>query len=310
MVQSEGMKSSPEHIPVLLDQVVELLNPQNGERYFDGTAGLGGHAQAIADKVGESGQLILVDRDIQSVARLREHFGDRAEVIHSDYVSTAQSLQEQGRGVDMVLLDLGVSSPQLDQPERGFSFQSDGPLDMRMNQDEGPTAADVVNTTSESELADIIYRYGEERHSRRIAREIVRHRPFTRTTQLAELLVRLLGRGGEIHPATRTFQALRIYLNAELEQLEQALPTLLEILEPNGRLAVISFHSLEDRIVKEFFNRESRDCICPHQQPICTCDHRASLIKLTKKPILGTQDAINPRARSAKLRAAAKLKQK
>jgi 16S rRNA (cytosine1402-N4)-methyltransferase len=305
------MKPDSAHIPVLRDQVVELLQPQVGQTYFDGTAGYGGHAQSIADAIGPTGQLILVDRDDQAVMQLRQVFGEQAQVIHSDYLSAATAFKEQGRQLDMVLLDLGVSSPQLDQPERGFSFREPGPLDMRMNQHDGSTAAEVVNTMPEAELADVIYDFGEERHSRRIAREIVRHRPFETTAQLANLLIRTLGRKpGEIHPATRTFQALRIYVNAELEQLEQALPILVDRLNPEGRIAVISFHSLEDRIVKAFFNRESRDCICPPAQPICTCDHVASLAKLTKKPILGTHDAFNPRARSAKLRAAAKLKQK
>lgn len=209
--------------------------------------------------------------------------------------------------VDMILLDLGVSSPQLDTGERGFSFRSDGPLDMRMDRSTGRTAADIVNETSEGELADMIYQYGEDRKSRRIARAIVAHRPFTTTAQLADVVAGAIGHSEDIHPATRTFQALRILVNDELGQLQTALPTLVDILKPDGRIAVISFHSLEDRIVKEFFRTESRDCICPPEQPICTCDHVASLKLLTTKPIPGTNDAFNPRARSAKLRAAAKL---
>ena len=181
---------------------------------------------------------------------------------------------------------------------------------MRMDQTQEETAADVVNKTREDELANIIYRYGEERKSRRVAKAIVENRPFETTKQLAEVVAKAVGYGGDIHPATRTFQAIRIYLNQELDQLERALPSIVEILNPGGRLAVISFHSLEDRIVKEFFNMESRDCICPPEQPVCNCNHKATLKRITKKPISGQEDAFNPRARSAKLRAAVKLNKK
>jgi 16S rRNA (cytosine1402-N4)-methyltransferase len=304
------MTENQPHIPVLLEQVVELLQPQPGETYFDGTAGFGGHAAAIALRIAPDGQLILVDRDQQAVDSLSARFGDSATIMQLDYLAAARQLQADGKQVDMVLLDVGVSSPQLDTPERGFSFRNDGPLDMRMDQSAPRTAADVVNTTREQELADIIYRYGEERRSRRIAKQIVANRPLQTTKQLADLVAKTIGRSGDIHPATRTFQALRIYVNSELDQLAEALPLLVDILKPNGRIAVISFHSLEDRIVKEFFNRESKDCICPPEQPICTCNHIASLQKLTKKAISGSVDTYNPRARSAKLRAAVKLKQK
>jgi 16S rRNA (cytosine1402-N4)-methyltransferase len=306
------MMTQPDnHIPVLKDQVVSLLSPTAGDIYFDGTAGFGGHAGAIAPLVGDDGHLILVDRDRQATEHLRKLFGQRAEIIRRDYATAAAELREDGRLVDMVLLDLGVSSPQLDNPERGFSFQSEGPLDMRMDQSAPLTAADVINRMPQAELADIIYRYGEERHSRRIARALIQHRPFTTTKQVADLIIGTVGwRKGDIHPATRTFQALRIYVNAELEQLETALPDLVALLKPGGRIAVISFHSLEDRIVKEFFNRESKDCICPPEQPVCTCNHVASLTKLTKKAITGSDDTFNPRARSAKLRAAVKIKTK
>jgi len=288
-------------------EVLRLLNPQPGETYFDGTAGYGGHAAAIIEKIGPSGQAILVDRDADAVKHLRERFEERVEIVHDDYAGAANQLQEQGRMVDMVLLDLGVSSPQLDTPERGFSFREEGPLDMRMNRSAGHTAADIVNTMGERELADLIYRYGEDRKSRRIARAIVQHRPPITTAQLADVVAAAVRHSEDIHPATRTFQALRIEVNNELGQLQTALPTLVALLKPGGRIAVISFHSLEDRIVKEFFRRESRDCTCPPEQPICTCDHVATLKVLTTKPIPGTQDAINPRARSAKLRAASKL---
>lgn len=307
VIQSENMmKDTSKHIPVLLDKVVEILDPHPGETYFDGTAGYGGHADAIKKRIA-NGRLILVDRDQQAIKELENKFGDQAEIWPGDYSSVIAQLIEQGRLVDMALLDLGVSSPQLDFADRGFSFNSDGPLDMRMDQSQEETAADIVNNTRESELADIIYRYGEERKSRRVAKLIVENRPFKTTKHLAEVVTRAVGRSGDIHPATRTFQAIRIYLNQELEQLETALPRLVEILKPGGRLAVISFHSLEDRIVKDFFNRESKDCICPPEQPVCTCDHMATIKKLTKKPISGQEDAFNPRARSAKLRAAVKL---
>lgn len=303
----------PTHIPVLAERVLELLAPQPGQTYFDGTAGYGGHAAIIAKQLTPKGRMILVDRDPQAITSLKQRFGEgepQAEIIHADYAAAASNLLQRGTRVDMVLLDLGVSSPQLDMAQRGFSFRFDGPLDMRMDTTAPQTAADVVNGLRESELADIIYRYGEERRSRRIAKAIVMNRPITTTKQLADLVASTIGRSGDIHPATRTFQALRIYVNEELAQLETALPTLVELLRPGGRLAVISFHSLEDRIVKEFINRASRDCICPPEQPVCTCDHQATLLKITKKVVSGaTEDTSNPRARSAKLRAAVKLNQ-
>ena len=303
----------PTHIPVLAERVIELLAPQPGQTYFDGTAGYGGHATIIAKQLTPKGRMILVDRDPQAITRLKQRFGEgepQAEIIHADYAAAASNLLQRGTRVDMVLLDLGVSSPQLDMAQRGFSFRFDGPLDMRMDTTAPQTAADVVNGLRESELADIIYRYGEERRTRRIAKAIVMNRPITTTKQLADLVASTIGRSGDIHPATRTFQALRIYVNEELAQLETALPTLVELLRPGGRLAVISFHSLEDRIVKEFINQASRDCICPPEQPVCTCDHQATLLKITKKVVSGaTEDTSNPRARSAKLRAAVKLNQ-
>ncbi|HSX41173.1 MAG TPA: 16S rRNA (cytosine(1402)-N(4))-methyltransferase RsmH [Candidatus Saccharimonadales bacterium] len=296
------------HIPVLRDKVVELLAPKAGETYFDGTAGYGGHAAAIIEIIGESGEAILVDRDSEAVKSLQQKFANRVEIIHENYLEAAQDLKERGTQIDMVLLDLGVSSPQLDTPERGFSFRTDGPLDMRMDAVGNLTAADIVNHYDEQRLANLIYKFGEERKSRRIAGAIVAARPLSSTKALADLIGKTIGYREDIHPATRTFQALRIAVNSELEQLTSALPILVDILNVEGRLAVISFHSLEDRIVKEFINQESRDCICPSEQPICVCDHVASLKKLTRKAVSGTEDAFNPRARSAKLRAAVKIK--
>jgi 16S rRNA (cytosine1402-N4)-methyltransferase len=304
------MAEPPQHIPVLADKVLELLDPKPGEIYFDGTAGYGGHASLIAERIGSNGHMILIDRDRNATDYLRQRFKTATQIIRRDYSSVSTELRNSGQLVDMALLDLGVSSPQIDIPQRGFSFRNSGPLDMRMDQTAETSAADVVNNLAAGELADIIYRYGEERRSRRIAKAIVDNRPLETTKQLADLVAKTIGRSGDIHPATRTFQALRIYLNDELGQLSRALPEIAGLLKPDGRLAVISFHSLEDRIVKEFINTESRDCICPPEQPFCNCDHHASLRKLTKRPISGaTEDALNPRARSAKLRAAVKINQ-
>jgi 16S rRNA (cytosine1402-N4)-methyltransferase len=299
------------HQPVLLRQVLEVLSPQAGEAYLDGTAGYGGHAAAVADLIGPGARMILVDRDINAIRHLSERFGDQAETIHANYLEAAHRLQADGTLVDLILLDLGVSSPQLDNGERGFSFKADAPLDMRMDQSQALTAATVVNTYRVEELARIIRDYGEEPKARAVARTIVEQRPYATTAQLARVVRRVAVQSKDIDAATRTFQAIRIEVNEELRQLEEALPILEQLLRPGGRLAVISFHSLEDRIVKQFFDRQSRDCICPPKQPVCTCGHTASLRKITAKPLTGTADeiAINPRARSAKLRAAEKTNQ-
>lgn len=297
------------HQPVLRDQVVQVLNPKKGELYLDCTAGYGGHAAVVLDRLGNDGRAILVDRDAHATQALSDRFGDRVEIIHASYLEAAERLLEGGTYVDMILLDLGVSSPQLDNPERGFSFKADAALDMRMDQSQSLTAADIVNHTPVQELERIIRVYGEEPKARAVARAIVQARPFDSTAKLAKIVRGSALRGGDIDAATRTFQAIRIAVNAELDQLQEALPVLTKLLVPGGRLAVISFHSLEDRLVKQFFDYESRDCICPPKQPVCTCDHVASLEKLTAKPIMGdsTEIASNPRARSAKLRAAEKI---
>ena len=297
-----------EHQPVLLRQVVEILKPEPGETYLDATAGYGGHAAPIIEHLGTTGHAILVDRDANAIRALTEKFGDTAEIIHSDFLAAASRLIEEGIRVDMILLDLGVSSPQLDNAERGFSFKADAALDMRMDQSQLITAADIVNSMSETELATIIKDYGEEPKARAVAKVIVAGRPYATTGELAGV-VRRVAIHGDIDAATRTFQAIRIAVNSELDQLRESLPMLTKLLSLSGRLAIISFHSLEDRIVKQFFESESRDCICPPKQPVCTCDHVASLTKLTAKPIISdsTENAINPRARSAKLRAAEKI---
>jgi 16S rRNA (cytosine1402-N4)-methyltransferase len=293
------------HVPVLLDEVLAGLAPRGGGRYLDGTLGGGGHAAAVLEASAPDGRLLGIDADPAALAAAGARlagFGERAQLAHGNFRDLGRLAREQGfESVDGVLLDLGVSSHQLDTPERGFSFAAEAPLDMRLDPTGGETAADLVNETPEGELADLIYRYGEERGSRRVARFIAearRKRPIETTSELAELVARALGgRHGKIHPATRTFQALRIAVNRELESLETALPQAVELLNEGGRLAIISFHSLEDRIVKLFFRAESG--YGDSQRP-----KRLQII--TKKPIEASdQEArANPRSRSAKLRIA------
>ncbi len=299
------------HIPVLLEDVVRLLDPQPGESYFDGTAGYGGHAAAVIERIGPKSRVVLVDRDREAIKELNQRFGGRADIIHGNYRDVAENLAEDGSLFDMILLDLGVSSPQFDKEDRGFSFNSFAGLDMRMDQSQPFTAADVINTYSEARLTEIIAGYGEERRARAVAQAIVQHRPITTAQGLARVVRRVVARSGDTDPATRTFQAIRIEVNAELTSLTAALPIIVQLLTPGGRLAVISFHSLEDRIVKQFIATESRDCICPPKQPVCTCDHIATLEKATRQAIKGdTNDVSNPRARSAILRVAVKKNQK
>jgi 16S rRNA (cytosine1402-N4)-methyltransferase len=302
------MKNS-DHTPVLLDQVVQVLNPQPGESYLDGTAGYGGHAAAIMGRIGGEGRAILVDRDAHAIQELAQQFGETAELLHTSFLDAADRLQRDGSLLDMILLDLGVSSPQVDSASRGFSFRMDAPLDMRMDQSQALTAGDIVNRWPVERLARMIHENGEEPRYRAVARAIVQARPIARTTELAKAVRRVAAVTGDIDTATRTFQALRIEVNNELGQLRAALPKLGRMLAPGGRMAVISFHSLEDRIVKQFIDTESRDCICPPKQPVCTCEHEASLVKITVKPLTATEKeiAFNPRARSAKLRAAEKI---
>ncbi len=304
------------HKSVLLEEVVRMLNPKSEGVYIDGTVGAGGHAAAILEAAAPHGRLFGFDRDKKALSIAHQNlasFGERVRLFHSNFDQLAAAAQTyQIPAVDGILLDLGVSSMQFDQGERGFSFQVDAPLDMRMDQTLDVTAADLVNTLSAEELADVIYQYGEERRSRRIAQAIVEQRPIQRTKELADIISKITGGGRprhrkhkpQIHPATRTFQALRIAVNDELGALERTLPQALALLKPGGRLAVISFHSLEDRIVKQYFKQESQDCICPPEQLICTCGHRAAVRVLTKKPVTPTLKEIddNPRARSAKLR--------
>ncbi len=314
------------HIPVLLQEVLDGLVVGPGKHYLDATVGDGGHAKAILEASSPDGRLVGLDRDPNAIARATARlarFGPRVTLVHAGYghlETVAGSLGAQGSRsfvpLDGVLFDLGFSSWQVDNPGRGFSFQADGPLDMRFDPTEaGVTAANLVNEASEETLAHIIREYGEEPRSRHIARTIVTVRPIQSTRHLATVITDALTRddsvsgGRKLHPATRTFQALRIAVNQELERLRDALPQAVSVLHPGGRLAVITFHSLEDRIVKRFMRRETRQCICPPESPICTCNHKATLRLVGRKPIRPSGQEIqrNPRSRSAKLRLAEKL---
>ncbi len=311
VTDSPEASGTPVHIPVLLQAVLSFLQVRPGGVYIDGTVGGGGHAAAILKASAPDGRLLGIDRDPAALEVARERlapYGERVSLRHGSFADLAR-LAEGFSPADGILLDLGLSSLQLADPERGFSFAHDGPLDMRFDPNGGgPTAADLVNHLSLKELTDVLYRYGEEKQARRIAAAIVAARPIYRTSELADLIERTVGRRERIHPATRTFQALRIAVNRELEMLEAALPQALDVLRPGGRLVVISFHSLEDRIVKQFLRRESRDCICPPEVPVCICGHRARVRVLTPHPVRpdGAEVMTNPRARSARLRAAEK----
>ncbi len=297
------------HRPVLYQETIEYLAPKSPGLYLDCTAGAGGHSEGILQASSPKGLLLALDLDPLAISLTKSRlapFGERATIVQASYIDAARILQQIGwNALDGILMDLGVSSMQLDQQDRGFSFRYDAPLDMRFNPDKGPSAADLLNSLSEKDLADLIWRYGEERFSRRIARKIVENRPIKTTFQLAELVRSASGASkGKIDPATRTFQAIRIAVNDELNVIEKAIPSLIALLKPKGRLAIISFHSLEDRLVKQAFKRESIDCLCPPEQLLCTCGHKASVKILTNKPITASEEEIegNPRARSAKLR--------
>jgi len=306
--------STPSHIPVLYQEVLDILAPRPGGHYIDGTLGGGGHAQGILAASAPAGRLLGLDADAAAVTRVRQllaPFGDGAILIQANFRRLAELAPQYGFSeVEGILLDLGVSSFQLDAPGQGFSFQQDAPLDMRFDPTQGVSAAEVVNTYDERTLADILYRFGEERLSRRIARGIVAARPIHSTAALAQTISQAVGgrKGERLHPATRSFQALRIYVNDELAALEETLPQAIALLKPGGVLAVITFHSLEDRIVKHYFRRESQDCLCPPHWPTCQCGHRASIDLVQAKGITPTaaELAHNPRSRSARLRAARK----
>jgi 16S rRNA (cytosine1402-N4)-methyltransferase len=301
------------HVPVLLQATLAGLALRPGSDVIDGTLGGGGHAAAILEATAPTGRLLALDADSSAVARGWQRlagFGSRVILAQANFDQVAIVAGAYRFEPDAILFDLGLSSYQLDDMQRGFSFQSEGPLDMRFDPQHGRPAADLVNTLDEAELSDLIFRYGEERYARRIARAIVQARPLFGTRALATLIERTVGGSRErIHPATRTFQALRIAVNDELGALERVLPQAVTLLRPGGRLAVISFHSLEDRLVKQFMQREAQDCICPPRLPMCICGHRASLRQVTRKPLMPTEEevAANSRSRSARLRIAEKL---
>ncbi len=289
------------------------MRPQSPGRYVDGTVGAGGHARGILEACAPDGELLGLDLDPQALALARETlapFGRRAHLAQASYTSLPHQLTQLGwDAVDAILLDLGLSSMQLDTPERGFSFQHDAPLDMRFSPLNPTSAVTLVNTLDEDELADILYRFGEESEGRRIARAIVRARPLQTTRQLAAAIESVSPRRGRVHPATKTFQALRIAVNEELSSVADVLPKAVAALRSGGRLAVISFHSLEDRIVKDFFRAQSRDLVNPPYEPIYAEERKAVLKEVSRKPITPSEaeTAENPRARSAKLRVAEKL---
>ena len=301
------------HVPVLLDEVLEYLQPKSKGHYIDGTLGAGGHTLGILQASAPDGCVLVFDKDPEAIKFVQNRLAEYSERIiyeNSDYAEMAAlAAVHKFIQVDGILLDLGLSSRQLADGERGFSFQREGPLDMRFDPTTGETAADLINNKSESELADIFWRYGEVVNNRRIAKLIVENRPFYSTTQLAQFIGANVRRKGHIHPATQLFQALRIEVNRELEAVENGLSAAIDLLKPGGRLAVISFHSLEDRFVKRYFRELARDCICPPQQPICTCGHSADIKLISRKAIkASTQEtSVNPRSRSARLRVAEKL---
>ncbi len=308
------MEEPTPHQPVLYNEIIHLLRPHRAGRYVDCTVGAGGHAWGILQACEPDGLLLGFDVDTYALQLARKHlesFSNRATLVHSSFTNLSKELNAVGwHMVDGILLDLGISSMQLDIPERGFSFRKDALLDMRFDLRNPMRAIDLVNNLPEKELADVLYTFGEERRSRQVARAIVQARPLETTHQLASVVAKTTGSGRKrMHPATRTFQALRIAVNQELDALREVLPKAISSLTPKGRLAVISYHSLEDRIVKHYLRSESKDCICPPKQPICDCGHTASISIITKRPIRPQDGEIerNPRARSARLRVIEKL---
>jgi len=306
--------SLPVHVPVLLDEVIAGLQPQRGGYFVDCTVGLGGHAAAILEKISPPGRLLGIDADPEAIKLSQDKLSDYGEavtLVNDNFVNLeAICRRYHFHPVDGILFDLGVSSLQLDTAERGFSFHLDAPLNMRFDPGQGLTASDIVNSFSEQELAKLIEKYGEERHSRRIARYIVQNRPIATTVELASLVEQALsGKRAKIHPATRTFMALRIAVNSELQNLELALKQTINLLRPGGRLTVISYHSLEDRIVKQFMRYAASSCLCPPGTVVCRCGHVPTLKLISRKVIKPTSLEIesNPRSRSAKLRIAERL---
>ncbi len=288
------------HIPVLLDEVLSVLSPKQGNSYLDVTAGYGGHAKEVLRLTNALEKATLVDRDGAAQAVLTEQFGESVELLQLDFESAASQLRQQGKMYDLVLADIGVSSPHLNDASRGFSIAADGPLDMRMDNRQSLTAEEIVNTYSKEQLMKILREFGEEPKAAKIAQAIIDHRPLSTTKELAQLVAKVWHGKSKVHPATRTFQALRIAVNDELGMLERSLPLWVDLLNPGGRIAVISFHSLEDRIVKQYFGSLSGNRF------------DSELELLTKKPLTAGDNELvfNPRSRSAKLRGAVKIKRK
>ena len=305
-----------DHVPVLANELIAVLQPEAGELAVDCTFGGGGHAELVAERLGSHGTLVCVDRDPAAEERFHT-FADRApcrtRFLRTDFADALEELGSAGERADVVYMDLGISSLQLDAWERGFSYAYDAPLDMRMDPEQELSALEVVNEWSERRLADIVRRYGEERHAGRIAREIVRRRPLSTTSELADTVRAALppaARFGRGHPAKRTFQAVRIAVNSELESLDRALPAAWRLLRDGGRLAAIAFHSLEDRRVKRFLADRARGCVCPPELPVCRCGRTPEAELLTRRPVAPSHEEVerNPRSNSAHLRAAVKLR--
>lgn len=312
---NDSLHDESSHTPVLLHESIESLRIKPDGVYVDLTLGRGGHSAAIAEKL-STGRLLCFDRDrdaIDEAAARLARFGDKVTLIKSDFREVAGRLAERGiSSVDGILMDLGVSSPQLDDAERGFSYMKDAPLDMRMDRGSELSAADIVNNWDYEELRRIIYEYGEERYASSIASRIVSSRPVHTTLQLSEIIKSAMPAKAlreKQHPAKRTFQAIRIAVNDELGALQEALEAGERLLSPGGRIAVITFHSLEDRIVKKFFADKAKGCVCPPDFPVCVCGHKPTLKVVYRKPVLPTENELrdNPRSRSAKLRVAEKL---
>ena len=304
-----------EHVPVLATELLDVLDPHPGETAIDCTFGGGGHAQEVAERLGSGGTLIAIDRDPVAERRfadLDDELEPQTRFVRADFADALDALGEEGVRADVIYLDLGVSSLQLDAAERGFSYSYDAPLDMRMDPVEGLSAADLVNEWPEERIATVLRDYGEERHARSIAREIVRRRPLHTTAELVEAIrasVPPAYRFGRGHPAKRSFQALRIAVNGELDSLDRALPAAWDLLRDRGRLAIISFHSLEDRRVKRFLVDRVRGCVCPPELPVCVCGREPEAEPLTRRALAATPEEIerNPRSHSARLRGARKL---
>jgi len=318
MLPSVLQPSATDHVPVLADEVRQLLAIEPGETVVDATFGAGGHAALLAADLRGEGRLIAIDRDPTARAyfdRFRKQTGSQGRFLRGDFSIVLEQLADNGARADAILFDLGVSSMQIDRPERGFSYAADAPLDMRMDSSADYSARELVNEASERELMRIFQQYGEERYAKQIARAIVRRRrvqPFERTGELVETIKAAIpapARFGDGHPAKRVFQALRIAVNDELNALEDALPAAVDLLNPGGRLAVISFHSLEDRIVKRFLRDQERGCTCPPDFPVCVCGQEPVLRATPRRAIRPSsrETASNPRAASARLRAAIKV---